>query len=37
MEENEKNRSVIKSRIIKFLIYLIIGFACAYIYRQMKN
>ena len=46
MEENKKNRSKpvrlghpggLKINIIKFLIYLAVGFLCAFIYNKMKN
>ena len=37
MEKNKNNRPTLKTNIIKFLVYLIIGFACAFIYRQLKN
>ena len=36
MEEN-KNNSAFKSKAIRFLIYIVIGFAVAFIYRQIKN
>ncbi len=36
MEEN-KNKSAIKSKAIRFLIYIVIGFAVAFIYRQLKS
>ena len=37
MEENKDNKSKLTTYIIKFLIYVIVGFAIAFIYRQIKN
>ena len=31
------NKPQLKALALKFLIYLIIGFAVAFVYRQMKN
>lgn len=36
MEEN-KNKPEIKTKATRFLIYTVIGFAVAFIYRQLKN
>lgn len=36
MKEN-KNKSTLTPKAIRFLIYIIIGFAVAFIYRQIKN
>jgi hypothetical protein len=36
MEEN-KNNSTLTSKAIRFLIYIVIGFAIAFIYRQIKK
>jgi hypothetical protein len=35
--KESKNKSAIKSKAIRFLIYIVIGFAVAFIYRQIKN
>lgn len=35
-ETNQPNR-VWKGRLIKFIIYLVVGFLCAFLYRQFKN
>ena len=37
MEENKQNRSKLKINIIRFLIYLAVGFLCAFIYNKLKN
>ena len=37
MEENRNNKSKLTTYIIKFLIYIVVGFAVAFIYRQIKN
>ena len=36
MEENKQN-TLLTTKALRFLIYILIGFACAFIYRQMKN
>jgi hypothetical protein len=36
MTEN-KQKSAYTSKAIRFLIYIVIGFAVAFIYRQIKN
>ncbi len=36
MKEN-KHKSAITIEAIRFLIYIVIGFAVAFIYRQIKN
>jgi hypothetical protein len=36
MTEN-KPKSAYTSKVIRFLIYIVIGFAVAFIYRQIKN
>jgi uncharacterized membrane protein len=35
--ENSKQNSAWKGRLLKFIIYVIIGFLCAFLYRQLKN
>ena len=35
--ETNNSKSAWKGRLLKFIIYLLVGFAAAYIYRQMKN
>ena len=37
MEDTKTNKTLIKNRILRFLIYIIVGFVCAYIYKQFKN
>ena len=37
MEENKTNKPKLTPYIIKFLIYIVVGFAVAFIYRQIKN
>jgi len=34
---NERAGSAWKGRLIKFLVYVVIGFLCAFLYRQMKD
>jgi hypothetical protein len=36
MKKN-KRKSAITSKTIRFFIYIVIGFAVAFIYRQIKN
>lgn len=36
MKENQPN-TILTSKAIRFLLYIIIGFAAAFIYRQIKK
>ena len=35
--ENGKQNSAWKGRLLKFIIYVIVGFLCAFLYRQLKK
>lgn len=37
MEEIKKKRSFLKTTIIKFLVYLAVGFLCALVYHEIKK
>jgi hypothetical protein len=35
--ESGKQNSAWKGRLLKFIIYVIVGFLCAFLYRQLKK